>query len=593
MATIRSIIQHWLAAYWQGPPNLAPSVQLEWRLIALRLPAIPLVLLALPLLGLQPGSLHIAYGLLAFALVYVLALRFAVQRRPRLVANGYLPAAVDTLLTLVLTTLTGGISSPVFLVMFTVSVANAMRYGYGPSLLMPAACLAIAAARGLALNADLLPPCFLALVIGVAGCLTEQTHAAERQLRVRARRARQLNEASAALAGHVNRGRDELLQQLPHVVQQLFGAGVTAVAVAAGGLDTAAPIHRADALEAELRWVCATRLHAPGATEGWWLHSCAHGEPAVVVLASAQRRAVAAVAWTLPSVDWLEGDLRDIVVAFADRLRLAIENAELYRNLEARQEALRRAFAQLAETHQELVRMDGMKTNFLANVSHELRTPLTSMLSFSELLLAGEVEPDIQREFVGIMNLESERLTRMVDEVLDITKIESGSMEWNMAVMNVDEMLRQVAKAQQPLIEQRGLHFTIDVAQDLPPTYGDGDRLRQVVTNLLNNALKFTPSGTIALRAYEVSDELVIEVIDSGIGIAPENHARVFDKFQQVGDVPVPPALVPRGTGLGLPICREIVEHHGGRMWLESALGHGSRFVFTLPAHAAPAARVA
>jgi len=273
----------------------------------------------------------------------------------------------------------------------------------------------------------------------------------------------------------------------------------------------------------------------------------------------------------------------DILNSFAERVTLAIENASLYRRLASRSGDLQRAYADLASAHQELVRVDEMKTNFLANVSHEFRTPLTSIRSFSELLLSYQEDADVQREFVGIINAESERLTRMVNDVLDITKIESGTMDWQMAVLNVGELLHEAARVHSPLIEKQNLTFREDIALDLPPIYGDKDRLQQVIANLLNNALKFTPRGSIELSARQEGDDVLIAVKDSGIGVAPEDQERIFDKFQQVGAMLTDK---PRGTGLGLSICREIIEHHEGRIWIESEPGQGSRFSVALPSAA-------
>jgi signal transduction histidine kinase len=236
--------------------------------------------------------------------------------------------------------------------------------------------------------------------------------------------------------------------------------------------------------------------------------------------------------------------------------------------------------AALAQAHEELLRVDQAKTNFLANVSHEIRTPLSSIRSFSELLLSYEEDPAVQREFLGIINSESERLTRLLNDVLDIAKIESGRMEWHMAIVDLAELIRDSARTYVAAMEQQDLAFEQDVDPQLPPIFGDRDRLQQVLGNLLNNALKFTSRGAIRLSAHRTGDEVRIAVSDTGIGIAPENHDRIFEKFQQVGEVLTDK---PKGTGLGLSICREIVEHHQGRIWVESELGHGSTFVVVLP----------
>jgi signal transduction histidine kinase len=233
----------------------------------------------------------------------------------------------------------------------------------------------------------------------------------------------------------------------------------------------------------------------------------------------------------------------------------------------------------LAKAHQELLRVDQMKTDFLANVSHEVRTPLSSIRSFSELLLSYEDDPEVQREFLAIINSESERLTRLLNDVLDITKIESGRMEWHMATVTIADLVRETARVYVTPIEQRNLTFIQEIEPDLPPVYGDRDRLQQVIGNLLNNAIKFTSDGSIRLAARRVGDEVHIAVTDTGIGIAPQDHERIFEKFQQVGEVLTDK---PKGTGLGLSICREIVEYHQGRVWVDSRVGAGSTFGFSL-----------
>src|SRR5205823_9722103 len=215
-----------------------------------------------------------------------------------------------------------------------------------------------------------------------------------------------------------------------------------------------------------------------------------------------------------------------------------------------------------------------------ANVSHELRTPLTSIRAFSEILQSYPDDEETEQEFLQIISSESERLTRLVNDVLDVTKIESGEMDWRDERINPTALLDQCARSFAPLFEQVSLEFRQDVPFNLPPIRGDHDRLQQVVHNLLNNAMKFTQHGVVTLRAYVVGAELNIRVSDTGVGIAPADQARVFDKFQQVGDTLTGK---PKGTGLGLTICRDIVAHHGGRLGLESQPGHGSTFTIVLP----------
>jgi signal transduction histidine kinase len=260
----------------------------------------------------------------------------------------------------------------------------------------------------------------------------------------------------------------------------------------------------------------------------------------------------------------------DIVASFVERVTLAIENAWLYRNL--------------ATAHQDLLSVDEMKTNFLANVSHELRTPLTSIRSFSELLLDYQHEPPLQQEFLRIISSESERLTRLVNDVLDISRIEAGHMNWHMDSVDVSTVLQGLATTFRPQMGIAKLDFDVELAANLPLVHGDPDRLNQLFENLLSNAMKFTPEGgTVVLRAQALHNEVHVSVRDTGVGIATADQARIFEKFQQLGDTLTDK---PRGAGLGLPICRDIINHHGGRLWVQSAPGAGSTFSVALPVHA-------
>jgi signal transduction histidine kinase len=305
------------------------------------------------------------------------------------------------------------------------------------------------------------------------------------------------------------------------------------------------------------------------------------GVDAIVMQLALPERQItfATLALALPSSRSTTALDPDVVESFAKRVALAIENASLYRTLAKSTGDLQRAYGDLASAHQELLSVDEMKTNFLANVSHELRTPLTSIRSFSELLLAFD-DPSVRQEFLQIINSESERLTRLVNDVLDVTKIESGYMDWHLQPLDLPVLLAESVRVFDATVVEAGLEFVLDIEPDLPPVDADGDRVQQVVSNLINNALKFTAQGTITLHAGVVGAEVCVSVRDTGIGISAADQERIFEKFQQVGEVLTDK---PRGTGLGLPISREIITHHRGRLWVESVLGQGSTFSFTLP----------
>jgi len=251
---------------------------------------------------------------------------------------------------------------------------------------------------------------------------------------------------------------------------------------------------------------------------------------------------------------------------------------------------LEQANIALQEANRKLQELDKMKDTFLSTVSHELRTPLTSIKSFTEILLSYEEEDkETQREFLNIINEESDRLTKLIDDFLDISKIESGQMQWKNTEPVITEIIKSATNATSALSTQKNLRVNVELEPNLPPVWGDKDRLVQVVTNLLSNAIKFTPEGGEIRVAAEVlkgseagsvSDVMRVSVSDTGIGVAPEEQERIFEKFRQAGNTLTDK---PKGTGLGLAICKEIVEHYGGKIWVESELGKGSTFYFTLP----------
>ncbi|NER33476.1 MAG: GAF domain-containing protein [Oscillatoria sp. SIO1A7] len=240
--------------------------------------------------------------------------------------------------------------------------------------------------------------------------------------------------------------------------------------------------------------------------------------------------------------------------------------------------------------------VDRMKTDFLATVSHELRTPLTSVLGFASIIkdkLEEVILPRISQDDrklqkalvkvganIDIIVSEAERLTALINDVLDIAKMEAGRVEWHIEIVEPTEILDRAIAATSSLFEHNNLELIKDFAPSLPPVAVDCDRMIQVVINLISNAVKFTEAGSVTCRATANNDELVVEIIDTGIGIAPEDRDRVFERFKQVGDLLTEK---PKGTGLGLPICKQIVEYHGGRIWVESELDKGSVFSFSIP----------
>jgi signal transduction histidine kinase/ActR/RegA family two-component response regulator len=298
----------------------------------------------------------------------------------------------------------------------------------------------------------------------------------------------------------------------------------------------------------------------------------------------------------------------NLIASSVDNARLYAEieahNRELERRVDQRTEELARATAEAQAARAVAETASQTKSAFLTNVSHELRTPLTSVVGFSKIIgrrlddlvfpAVTSDDPKIQRamrqvgENLDIISTEGERLTAMINDVLDLAKIESGRMEWRRIPVHIEELMLRASAATSSLISHAGLTLVTDVEPELPTVIGDRDRLIQVVINLISNAVKFTPSGTVTGNARRDGDHVVVSIADTGVGIAAEDQERVFEQFRQAGDTLTDK---PRGTGLGLPICREIVEHHGGRIWVESRVGVGSTFSFTLPIPAAETSR--
>ena len=224
-----------------------------------------------------------------------------------------------------------------------------------------------------------------------------------------------------------------------------------------------------------------------------------------------------------------------------------------------------------------------MKDDFISTVTHELRTPLTSIRAFSEILHDNPQMDQAQRdEFVVIIVKESERLTRMINQVLDLAKLESGSAEWHSAELDLKSVIEDAVSTTSQLMRDNGVRLTLDLPGHVPPVHADRDRLMQVMLNLISNAVKFCDrkDGRIAIALRQQPGALRVDVRDNGIGIHPADHEIIFEKFRQVGDTLTGK---PQGTGLGLPISREIIRHFGGTLWVDSHLGRGATFSFTLP----------
>lgn len=283
-------------------------------------------------------------------------------------------------------------------------------------------------------------------------------------------------------------------------------------------------------------------------------------------------------------------------------LFLAFFNRRLQIQVQRRTEALTAKAHELEEANLRLTELDRVKSALLSSVSHELRTPLTAVLGFAKLiskefstsfapLVSDNPELERKRQRIAknlnVIEVEGERLTRLISDVLDLSKIESGKATWRDRDIDLKELIRNSAAVVQELFAQKpGTTFVVNVQEDLPSIHADPDRIIQVLINLLNNAVKFTPQGIVELSAVVNGDGWVrLTVSDTGIGVAEEDIKDIFNMFHQVrrGDTI---KLASEGAGLGLAISKEIVEHYGGSIMLESKVGEGSRFTVSLPVSA-------
>lgn len=280
------------------------------------------------------------------------------------------------------------------------------------------------------------------------------------------------------------------------------------------------------------------------------------------------------------------------------------QHQHLENMVQERTGALREKARELEKANAELKQVDAMKSDFLSNVSHELRTPLTSIRSFTEIMLDDEmVLSDEERdEFLNIVSSQADRLTRLISDLLDLSKIEAGEFHLQREPLEVEGLVDRVVGTLRNLAMEKGVELTTTLEPDLPLIYGDVDRLSQVLTNLIDNALKFTPAeGSVSVHARvsaerarreddrfsgvesdtpAVNEYVVFEVRDTGVGIAPTDQRKIFEKFGQVGNVLT---SKPQGTGLGLAISGNIMAQHEGAIWVESAPEEGSTFAFSVP----------
>ena len=270
---------------------------------------------------------------------------------------------------------------------------------------------------------------------------------------------------------------------------------------------------------------------------------------------------------------WFPKETVDLVETFAAQSVHAIQNARL--------------FSEIDKKSHQLESESKHKSQFLANMSHELRTPLNAIIGYTELILDNiycEV-PERMRQVIERVQINGSHLLGLINDVLDLTKIEAGQLTLSLADYSLKEVVDGVVIALEPLALEKCLALKADLPAHLPIGHGDERRISQVLLNLVGNAIKFTDNGKVAITVSAANGSFMVAVCDTGPGISPSDQARIFEEFQQADSSST---RTKGGTGLGLSIAQRIIEMHNGRIWVESALGKGSTFFFTLPVRVYP-----
>jgi signal transduction histidine kinase len=263
-------------------------------------------------------------------------------------------------------------------------------------------------------------------------------------------------------------------------------------------------------------------------------------------------------------------DVMNLLQTFATQSVLAIQNARLFREIEDKGHQI-----EIASQH---------KSQFLANMSHELRTPLNAILGYTELIMDdiyGEV-PEKIRDVLDRVQKSGHHLLSLINAVLDLSKIEAGQLTLSLNEYSIKEVIYTAMTSVESLAAEKQLNMAVELGPDLPIGKGDERRMAQVLLNLLGNAIKFTEAGEVKVSVTTADGTFLVAVSDTGPGISDEDQAKIFEEFQQADSSSTKQK---GGTGLGLAIAKRIIEMHGGRIWVESSLGKGSTFWFTLPVH--------
>jgi signal transduction histidine kinase len=252
-------------------------------------------------------------------------------------------------------------------------------------------------------------------------------------------------------------------------------------------------------------------------------------------------------------------------------------------SLESRFAALEAMYKQAMAEIADMRARDALKTQFLSNISHDLRTPLTAVITHAEILRDGMLGVMNERQLESIQGIigGGRQLLNQVGEILTYARGAANQLTLSPSTFGFDEVVFQVTRLNESLLAKKALRLERDVPPELPPLFADREKVAHVISNLLGNAIEFTPAGgRVWIRARAEDSELVAEVGDTGIGIAREHHDFIFEEFAQVDATA---SRQHHGTGLGLTIAQKLVELHRGRIWVESELGGGSRFYFTIP----------
>src|SRR3954465_10528830 len=350
------------------------------------------------------------------------------------------------------------------------------------------------------------------------------------------------------------------------------------------------PVH---ASEIEQRWVQANDAHFSSFIAGMLVSADQRrvGEIGLSDPRTGEAMPVEAIAGKILSE---HGELTAVVTILHDR-REAIEKANLYEQLKQASDELEKkiqaATADIAQQNEllrrqaiELEQASALKSQFLANMSHEFRTPLNAMLGYTSMLLqgvAGELEPPMKRQ-LGRIESNGRHLLTIINEILDISRIEAGRMPLQLSTFKVADLVSEVKSELEPIIMRSKLTVTLQLPRDLVPISSDRQKVKQIILNLLSNALKFTHHGGVTIAAKRNAKErtVTISVADTGIGIAGTDQDRIFEDFRQLDNTPT---RAYGGTGLGLSICRRLAQMLGGRISVHSEVGKGSTFTLTLP----------